>query len=107
MFGQTERGNAMTLYIALTKWTDQGVRNVTDSPRRLDQSKALLEQMGGRFHSFYMTMGKYDMVILYEAPDDAVAARFTLLLGKQGFVRTQTLKAFPEQAYRQLISSIS
>ena len=39
-------------------------------------------------------------------PDDAVAARFTLLLGKQGNVRTQSLKAFPEEAYRQIVNTL-
>ena len=46
------------------------------------------------------------MVITYDAPDDAVAARFTLLLGKQGNVRTQSLKAFPEEAYRQIVNTL-
>ena len=53
-----------------------------------------------------MTMGEHDLVLVYEAPDDAVAARFTLLLGKQGHVRTKTLKAFPEPAYRAIIASL-
>jgi uncharacterized protein with GYD domain len=53
-----------------------------------------------------MTMGDYDLIVIYEAPDDAVAARFTLLLGMLGTVRTKTLKAFPEAAYREIISSL-
>jgi len=53
-----------------------------------------------------MTMGEYDFVLVYEAPDDAVAARFALLLGQQGSVRTKTLKAFPEPAYRAIIESL-
>ncbi|HJS87528.1 MAG TPA: GYD domain-containing protein, partial [Acetobacteraceae bacterium] len=55
--------------------------------RRLDAAKRTLEEMGGRFVSLLMTMGEHDLVLVYEAPDDAVAARFTLLLGKQGSVR--------------------
>jgi uncharacterized protein with GYD domain len=96
----------MTIYLALTNWTDQGVRAVEDSPRRLDAAKKLLEEMGGRFKDFYMTMGEYDLLLVYEAPDDAVAARFTLALGKLGNVRTKTLKAFPENAYREIINSL-
>jgi len=53
-----------------------------------------------------MTMGDYDLVFVYEAPDDAVAARFTLVLGQLGTVRTRTLKAFPEAAYREIINSL-
>lgn len=96
----------MTTYIMLANWTDQGAQNVKDSPRRLDTAKRALEEMDGQFKSFFMTMGDYDLVAVYEAPDDAVAARFTLQLGMLGNVRTRTLKAFPEAAYREIIASL-
>ena len=96
----------MPSYIMLANWTDQGAQKVRDSPRRLDAAKQALGDMGGEFRSFYMTMGEYDLIAVYEAPDDAVAARFTLLLGALGMVRTKTLKAFPEAAYRQIIASL-
>ena len=96
----------MTTYIMLASWTEQGARTVNDSPKRLDAAKKALKEMGGDFKSFYMTMGKHDMVAVYDAPDDAVAARFTLVLSKQGNVRTTTLKAFPEAAYREIINSL-
>jgi uncharacterized protein with GYD domain len=62
--------------------------------------------MGGHITSVYMTMGEYDLVLTYDAPDDAVAARFTLMLGKLGNVRTKSMKAFPEEAYRQIVNSL-
>ena len=62
--------------------------------------------MGGEFKSLYMTMGQYDLVAVYDAPDDAVAARFTLMLGKTGNVRTNSMKAFPEQAFRGIATSL-
>jgi uncharacterized protein with GYD domain len=96
----------MTTYIMLINWTDQGVKSVRDSPRRLDAAKKQLEEMGGSFRQFYLTMGEYDMVAVCEAPDDAVAARFALLLGTAGNVRTRTLKAFPEAAYREIVATI-
>ncbi|MDJ0610693.1 MAG: GYD domain-containing protein [Kiloniellales bacterium] len=97
----------MTIYIMLANWTEQGAKNVRDSPRRLDAAKSALEEVGGRFQSFFMTMGDYDMIAVYEAPDDAVAARFTLQLAQQGFVKTRTLKAFPEAAYREIVASLA
>jgi uncharacterized protein with GYD domain len=96
----------MTTYVALVNWTDQGARDVAASPKRVDMARQQLESMGGRFQSVYMTMGEYDLVLVYEAPDDAVAARLTLMLGRQGNVRTKTLKAFPEAAYREIIASL-
>ncbi len=53
-----------------------------------------------------MTMGAHDLVFVYEASDDAVAARFTLGLGMMGNVRTTTMKAFPEAAYREIVASL-
>jgi uncharacterized protein with GYD domain len=93
-------------YVMLANWTDQGARQVRDSPKRMDSAKKVLVEMGGKIQSFYMTMGDHDLIVVYEAPDDAVAARFTLLLGQMGAVRTRTLKAFPEAAYREIINSL-
>lgn len=97
----------MTTYIMLAKFTDSGVKSARDSPRRLDAAKKLLGDMGGAFKSFYLTMGRYDVIAVYEAPDDAVAARFTLQLGAIGALRTETLKAFPEAAYREIMASLN
>jgi len=96
----------MPTYVMLANWTAQGVRSIEEVPKRVDVSRKSLEDMGGKFLSVYMTMGIHDMVITYDAPDDAVAARFTLMLGKQGNVRTQSLKAFPEEAFRQIANSL-
>ncbi|WEX86132.1 GYD domain-containing protein [Sinorhizobium garamanticum] len=96
----------MTTYVVLLNWTEQGIKNVRESPKRLDAAKKVLSEMGGSFKDFYLTMGEYDMVAVCEAPDDAVAARFALTLGMNGNVRTRTLKAFPEAAYRELIGTL-
>jgi uncharacterized protein with GYD domain len=97
---------SVPLYVILANWTDQGARSAKDSPRRLDAAKKALKDMGGEFRSFYLTMGDHDIVAVYEAPDDAVAARFSLQLGMLGNIRTRTLKAFPEAAYREIIASL-
>ncbi|SON56358.1 hypothetical protein HDIA_2817 [Hartmannibacter diazotrophicus] len=96
----------MTTYIVMLNWTEQGIKHVTDSPKRLDAAKEQLAAMGGRFKEFYLTMGEYDMVSVVEAPDDAVLARFIMMLGRQGFVRSKTLKAFPEAAYREIVHTL-
>ncbi len=96
----------MPTYVMLAQWTDQGMRQVKDSPKRVDAAKQALKEMGGEFKAFFMTMGDYDLAAIYEAPDDAVAARFTLMLGMLGNVRSTTLKAFPEAAYREIVASL-
>jgi len=96
----------MAKYIMLLNWTDQGIKNVKDSPKRLDAAKALAKQLGSEIRKFYMTIGAHDMTILLEAPSDDVAARFALSLSSGGNVRTTTLKAFSEESYRSVIGSL-
>jgi len=94
-------------YVMLANWTEQGALKIKESPKRVEEAKKLLHDMGGKFDHIYMTMGDFDMIVVYEAPDDAVAARFTLMLGKMGAVRTRTMKAFPEAAFRAIVNSLS
>jgi uncharacterized protein with GYD domain len=96
----------MTTYVILAKFTDAGAKAIKDSPTRLDTAKRLLKDMGGEFQSFFLTLGDYDLVVIYDASDDAIAARFALQLGSLGNVRTTTLKAFPEHSYRDIIASL-
>ena len=96
----------MTTYIMLLNWTEQGAKTLRESPRRLDAARRSLEEMGGSIREFYLTRGETDLVAVCEAPDDAVMARFTLALGMSGNVRSRTMKAFPETAYRELIGSL-
>jgi uncharacterized protein with GYD domain len=96
----------MTTYIMLMNSTEHGAKNVRDSPKRLDAAKKQLGEMGGSFKSFYLTMGEFDMVAVVEAPDDAVLARFALMLAAGGSLKSRTLKAFPEFAYREIVSSL-
>ena len=97
----------MATYILLVNWTDQGVRAVKDSPKRLDGARAAAKKLGVKFNDFYMTMGEHDMVALVDAPNDEALAKFVLGLASAGNVRTKTLKAFSEADYRSIIGSLS
>lgn len=97
----------MARYIMLTNWTEQGIKNVKESPKRLDAGKALAKKLGCEITDFHMTTGVHDMVIMLEAPDDEAAAKFALSLGSAGNVRTTTLKAFSEKSYRSIIGSLA
>lgn len=96
----------MPVYVQLLRWTEKGVASVRQSPGRLDAAKAMLQEMGGRFREFYMTMGDYDMVAIVEAPDDETMALFALRVSALGNVRTTTLKAFEEGDYRRILSKV-
>ena len=96
----------MPTYIILANWTDQGIRNVKESPQRLNAAKKALEAAGGKWLGFYLTMGKYDMVIIAEGKSDETVAATLLAIGSGGSVRTETLKVFTEDEYRQIIAKI-
>ena len=96
----------MSTYFVLVNWTEKGVQQVKESPKRLEGAKKALKEVGGEVKSVYLTMGEYDLILICEASDDAVMARFVMQLGMLGFVRTRTLKAFPETAYREIVASL-
>jgi uncharacterized protein with GYD domain len=95
----------MPHYISLIKWTDQGIRNVKDSPKRAQAARKQAEAMGGKLQLWY-TQGKYDLVGVSEFPDDATAQKFLYWLGSAGNVRTLTLKAWSEEEATRLISQL-
>jgi uncharacterized protein with GYD domain len=93
-------------YISLISFTQQGIENIKESPNRYDAAKRTLEQLGGQMKDIYLVMGRYDIVAIYEASDDEIAAKFSLALGSKGAVRTETLRAFAEDEYRRIVSSL-
>jgi uncharacterized protein with GYD domain len=96
----------MAHYILLVDWTAQGIAKVKDSPKRLDTARKLAKKLGAKLGDFYMTVGKHDMLVHLDAPDDATVAKFVLSLAGAGNVRTTTLKAFAEPEYRKIIAAL-
>lgn len=96
----------MATYLSLIRWTHEGITKIKESPLRLDSAKKAIEAGGGKLKHFYLLMGQYDMAIVVEAPDDAAVARINLSLGAKGSVRSETCRAFAEEEYRKIISSI-
>ena len=96
----------MPTCLILSRWTQQGIQSVKDSPARLDAAKQPIKAMGGEAKAFYLLMGQYDFAVVIEAPDDEAVARFVLTIGAQGNARTETMKAFPEEEYRKIIASL-
>jgi uncharacterized protein with GYD domain len=97
----------MATYLMLLNWTDQGIRNVKESPKRLDAAKKLARDLGGEIKTVYMTQGSFDFALVTEMPDDETLASFVLKLGSLGNVRTTTLKAYSEDDYRRIIGGLA
>jgi uncharacterized protein with GYD domain len=95
----------MKTYIALLNWTQKGIQEFKESPSRLEKAKLLIARNGGEIKSFFMTLGRYDMVAVIEAPDDAIYARVMLALAQKGGVRTESLTAFTEEEYSNIIET--
>jgi len=94
----------MPIYIALLNYTQKGIENVKESPKRLDIAKQAFQKLGGEIKEFYLVMGRYDIILVIEAPDDETVAKAALTLASQGSVRTETFRAFKEDEYRKIIS---
>ena len=96
----------MSHYVTLIRYTQQGAAKIKGSPARLDAAKKAAENAGGKIHAWYLTMGKYDAVIISEFPSDEASAKFMLATGALGNVTTQTMKAFTEGEYRKIVASL-
>jgi uncharacterized protein with GYD domain len=96
----------MPTYIAMLKWTPQGLRDLKESPSRLDAARKGFEKAGARMKDFYLVTGKHDMIAVIEAPDDATLAKALLSTMSQGSVTTETCRAFTESEYRQIMSGL-
>jgi uncharacterized protein with GYD domain len=96
----------MPTYISLARWTDQGVRNIKEAPQRIDAFKKGVQAAGGKLTGFYVTMGKYDIVTIVDAPNDEAMANMVLSTESKGNVRIQTLKASTEDQFRAIVAKI-
>jgi uncharacterized protein with GYD domain len=96
----------MPTYVTLLQFTQQGIEKIKEGPARLDRAKAAIKAAGGELQAFYLTMGQFDALVISEAPSDEAYATTILAIGAAGAVRTQTLRAFPEDEYRKIIAAV-
>ena len=96
----------MAKYISLVKYTAKGIEKIKESPARLDAFKQLCESMGAKLDGFYLTMGRYDLVTVVDAPDPETVAKLLLTTISGGAISSETLPAFTEAEYRKVISEL-
>ena len=97
----------MGTYIALCSFTDQGIRSVKDSTKRADAVKEAAQKFGANMTQIYWTLGKYDLVVITEAPDDESATAFALGIASAGNVRMQTLRAFSKDEMNAILGKLA
>ena len=96
----------MPTYIVLYKLTDQGIRNIKEAPKRIEEGIRAIEAAGGRVTGFYSVMGEYDYVGIGELPNDETAVALALAMGSRGNVRTTTLKAFTKEEFAKIVKKL-
>jgi uncharacterized protein with GYD domain len=96
----------MATYAVLTSFTDAGAKGVKDSPDRFEAGQPLLAQMGIEIKAHYWLMGSYDLLTILEAPDAKAVSRFALTVGKQGNGRTETMRAFSLEEFREIVGAL-
>jgi uncharacterized protein with GYD domain len=101
-----EGRKTMAIYIMLASFTDQGIRKVSDSPKRTDAFKEMAKKCGATVRDAFWTLGEYDMVAIVEAPDDISMTALGLSSGALGNVRTQTLRAFTQADMKTIVGKM-
>jgi uncharacterized protein with GYD domain len=100
-----KRRRIMATFIGLLNFTDQGIRNIKESPDRYGAFRAIAEKLGVTVKGFYYTLGHHDMVIILEGSEEA-ATTALLKAGSLGNVRSETLRGFSIDEAKRMIGNI-
>ena len=97
----------MAKYVILLNWTDQGIKTATDSVQRADQARQLAESLGGHVDLLLWTVGRYDIVGVFDMPNDEALTTLALKVGAAGAVRTESLRAFTAEELGGILANLS
>jgi uncharacterized protein with GYD domain len=95
----------MATYVILGNFTEQGIRNVKDSPKRAQAFKEMAQKLGVTIKDIHYTVGRYDLLAIAEGTDEAVTTAL-LSVGALGNVRTQTLRAFSAAEFAKMVGNL-
>ena len=84
----------MAMFVVLGKFTDEGARNIQNLRKGVEENMARGERLGVKIHGWYLTQGRYDIVVLAEAPDAETMLAQAAGVAGTGSTRTETLRAF-------------
>jgi uncharacterized protein with GYD domain len=95
--------SGVPVYITLMKFTSQGMTGIPAWRDRVEEAAHAIEARGGKLLDAYVTLGRYDVVELFEAPDDETAYQILIELAKHGQVTTETLRAFTREEADRIV----
>ena len=96
----------MPTFILSANWTDQGIRNVKEAPKRSAAARELGKKLGVEVKQIFLTSGASDLLIIVEAANGESVAKFAMMTGALGNVRTTTARAWTESEFMKLVSEI-
>ena len=96
----------MPHYISLMRWTSQGIAGLPGWRERVEEGQHIIEAAGGSLIGVYVTLGRYDVVEIFEAPDDEIAVEILMKLQRFGAEHTETLKAFTREEAEEIIKRL-
>ena len=96
----------MSTYISLVQFTDKGIQAARQTTQRVVDWTAKVQSMGVSIKQMYWTLGQYDQVCIFEAPDDETAASVLLAADLLGNIRTQTLRAFTTSEMEKILAKV-
>jgi uncharacterized protein with GYD domain len=97
----------MATYCVLGSFTEQGVRDAKDSPKRAEAFREMARKCGVTVKELYWAQGQYDVVTIVEASDDLAVTSLALSVGALGNVRTQTLRLFSPADMKAIIDKMA
>ena len=96
----------MATYLVLIQFTEQGIKNIKDSPKRASHATAMAKKMGVKIKEIYRTLGAHDGAVIVEAPDDEAITAWSLSVGAHGFVKTETMRAFTAKEFESILGKM-
>jgi uncharacterized protein with GYD domain len=93
----------MPHYVTLMRWTSQGIAGLPAWRERIEEGERIIDEAGGRLVGVFVTMGRYDVVEIFEAPDDELAVEILMKLQRFGAEHTETLRAFTREEAEEII----
>ena len=96
----------MPHYVSLMRWTSQGVAGLPAWRDRVEEGERIISDAGGSLVGVYVTLGRYDVVEIFEAPDDDVAVEILMKLQRFGAEHTETLRAFTRQEAEEIVKKL-
>lgn len=101
-----ETAKGKLTYISLVKFTEKGIQAAKQTTERVNAWSAKVQSMGVTIKAMYWTLGEYDQICIFEAPDDETATSVLLAADMLGNVRTQTMRAFTASEMDKILAKI-